>query len=183
MIQETENKFLKNLVLIIIRFVINYIEYFFLTGSVIFSLVVLLFVILNINPNFSFDFIQYFSFLNPTYKTGAFSMGIKETMEIFSVLAFIFMIILASIKILLKKVSGIDIYFTLKSRALFFFAIITLVYISAFFIIAFSDKLDKGFYFVFTVFYISNLICIMLHLLFAALSEKITELFIKEPQM
>ena len=183
MIQEIENKFIKNLVLIIIRFVISYIEYFFLTGSVIFSLVVLIFIVLNINPNFSFGFIQYFSFLNPAYKTGTFSMGIKETMEIFSVLAFIFMIISASIKIVVKKVSGINIYFTLKSRALFLFAVITFLYIFAFFIIAFSDKLDKGFYFVFTVFYISNLICTTFYLLFAALSEKIIKFIIKEPQM
>ena len=104
MLNNMKNELITKIILTTTRLFINYIKYFFLTSSVIFSLFVLLFIILNINPNFSFGFIQYFSFINPTYETGTFNLNIKEIMEIFLVVSFVLMIIANLIKLALKKI-------------------------------------------------------------------------------
>ncbi len=162
-----------NFILLILQLIINYIIYFFLTGSVIFSLVILLFIILSINPNFSFGFFQYFSFIDPVYKTGTFSMGVKETMQIFSVVSLVFMIIISSVKIALIKIFKLNILITLKTKINVFFVVITLAYIFASAVVAFSDNLDNGFYFVFAIFYILNLVSAAFYFLFDDLLKRI----------
>ncbi len=173
MLEEIKNKIGQNLILLIIQFLLNYIKYFFLTGSVIFSIILLLFILFNINPNFSFDFLKYFAFINPTYKSGTFSMGIKEVMQIFSVISLILLIIASLIKIILKRLFNLNLLISLKLRVILVFAIITISYIFAFFIVAFSEHLDKGFYFVFVIFYITNLFFILFYFLFDALKIEI----------
>lgn len=159
--------------LVFIRFFINYIKYFFLTGSVIFSIVILLFIILNLNPNFSFNFIQYFSFINPVYATGNFSMGITEIMQIFSIVSLILMILSGLIKLILKKAFNFEILISLKSKIIIFFSIITLAYFFASLIVAFSENLDKMFYFVFAFFYCINLVSAIGYFLIDALLKRI----------
>ncbi len=175
MLQQIKNKTEPNFILLITQFIISYIKYFFLTGSVIFSIVILLFITLNVNPNFSFGFLQYFSFINPVYKTGTFSMGVKETMQIFSVVSLVFMIIISLVKIALKKIFKLNILITFKSKIIVFFVPITLAYIFASIIVAFSDNLDKGFYFVFAIFYILNLVSAAFYFLFDGLLKGIVQ--------
>ena len=160
MLQQIKNKIVWNFILFIIKFIISYIKYFFLTGSVFFSIAILLFIVLNMNPNFSFSFLQYFSFIDPGYKTGTFRGGLEEIMEIFSVVSFVFMIVISLVKIALQKIFKLNISITFKSKIIVFFATITLAYIFASIIVSFSDNLDKGFYFVFAIFYILNLVSI-----------------------
>ncbi len=179
MLQRIKNKIELNFISLLIQFLISYIKYLFLTGSVIFSIVVLLFIILNINPRFSFGFLQYFSFINPVYKTGTFSMGIKETMQIFSVVSLVFMIIVSLVKTALKKIFKLDILITFKSKIIIVFVPITLTYIIASVIVAFSDNLDKGFYFIFAIFYIINLVSVVFYFLFDGLLKWIVQLFEK----
>ena len=181
MLQETKNEIGKKMILIIIQFLINYIKYFFLTGSVIFSITILLFIILNIDPNFSFGFFQYFQFINPIYATGTFNMGIKEIMEIFSVVSLVLMIVASLIKMTLKKIFDLRVLIPFRLKIIIFFIAITFAYILASIIVAYSDKLDTGFYFVFIIFYILNLISATFYFLFDMLSKKIAQIFEKEP--
>ncbi len=181
MLNNTKNEAGLKILLTAIQFFISYVKYFFLTGSVIFSLTVLLFIILNINPNFSFNFLQYFSFINPLYKTGSFSMGIKEIMQIFSAVAFILFVIITLIKFTLKKIFGFNISLSLKLKSILFFVAITLAYIFASVIVAFSDNLDKGFYLVFIVFYFINLASATGYFFLDALLNEISQIYKKEP--
>lgn len=158
-----------NILLSMIRFLINYIKYFFLTCSVIFSLTILLFIMLNINPNSSLDFLKYFSFINPILKTGNFSLGIKEIMQIFSIVSFVLMVIIGLIRTVLKKMFHLDISLKLKSKKLLFFVIITFSYLFASVIIAFSNTLDTGLYGVFGIYYIFNLVSLVFYFMFDAL--------------
>ncbi|MDD3263814.1 MAG: hypothetical protein PHT94_02870, partial [Candidatus Nanoarchaeia archaeon] len=180
MLNNTNNEINFKVLLTAIRFFVSYIKYFFLTGSVIFSLTVLLLIILNINPNFSFNFLQYFSFINPIYKTESFSMGTKEIMQIFSVVTFILFIIITLIKFILKKMFGFSKSLSLKLKIILFFIGITLTYSIAFAIVAFSDNLDKGFYFVLIIFYFINLVSAVGYFLLDALLNKISQINYKE---
>ncbi|MBS3076378.1 hypothetical protein J4481_01395 [Candidatus Pacearchaeota archaeon] len=171
-----KNELITKIILTTTRLFINYIKYFFLTSSVIFSLFVLLFIILNINPNFSFGFIQYFSFINPTYETGTFNLNIKEIMEIFLVVSFVLMIIANLIKLALKKIFNLENIFTSKLKITIFFSIITLAYITASLIVAFSPTLEKGFYFVFIIFYIINIFSAICYFALDFISKKFFKL-------
>ncbi len=161
------------IVLAATRLFINYIKYQFLIGSVIFSLFVLLFITLSINPTYSFSFLQHFSFINPMFNAESFSMGIKEVMQIFLVASFFLMIFIALIKIALKKIFGYAPRLTLKLKVISFFVIITLAYAIASLIVAFSDSLDNGFYLIFIIFYIISLISSVGYFLLDALLDKI----------
>ncbi|BCX15719.1 MAG: hypothetical protein KatS3mg097_611 [Candidatus Parcubacteria bacterium] len=166
----------KLIVLLIFRFLISYIKSFFLTGSVVFSVGILLFIILNINQNFSFGFLKYFSFVNPLFKEESFSMGIKEIMQLFLFISFIFMIIIGVFKVIMKKMfkMDIDLLFSFKSRLIVILSFITVFYIISFFIVALNENLDKkGFYIVFIIFYIINLFCTLFYFLFDFISKKI----------
>lgn len=165
-----------------IQLFISYIKYSFLTGSVIFALTILLFIILNINPNFSFSFLQYFSFINPIYKTESFNIGIKEIMQIFSVASLVLMIIATLMKIALKKIFGFNTLLTLKLKIIFFFVVITLAYILASLIVAFSNNLDRGFYLVFIILYLINLVSATGYFILDAWLNKISQIFQKESQ-
>jgi hypothetical protein len=189
MLKETKNAIEEKIILMIsmiLQFPINYIKYIFLTGSVIFSVGILLLLIVFINPQFSFGFLKYFWFINPIYATGTFSMGIKEIMEIFLIVSLIFMIIINLIKIALKMIFNLELLSSLKSKIITFFTLITSAYILAS-IIVFYNKLDKGFYFVFVIFYIINLVSAIFYFLLDALSDalskKITKIFEREPSM
>lgn len=176
MLNNARNEVGLKVLLTIVKFFVGYVKYFFLTGSVIFSLTVLLFIILNINPNFSFNFLQYFSFIDPVYKTGSFRMGIKEIMQIFSAVALIVFIIITLIKFALKKIFGFNIDLSLKLKIFLFFIAITLTYSIASTIVAFSDNLDKGFYLTFIIFYTINLISTVGYFLLNDLLNKISQI-------
>ena len=183
MSNKTQNEMELKIILMGIRLFVNYVKYFFLTGSVIFSLVVLLFIILNINPHLSFSFVQYFSFINPLYKTGSFNMGINEIMQIFSVVSLILLIIISMIKFAFKKAFGFNTFLSIKLKIVLFFVAITLAYVFASAIVAFSNNSDKSFYFVFAVFYFINLASAIGYFLLDALLNKISKISEKEPQM
>ena len=168
----------KNIITTIISFLLNYIKYFFLTGSVIFSLAVLLFVLLNLVPDFSFGFLQYFSFLNPDYGTGTFSMDISEVMEIFSLVSLIIMFTSYVFSFTLKKIFNSYIKFSLKLKILFLVVLITLAYLIAMILVTLYNALDNLFYYIFVVFYVANLISLVLYFLVDALLKKVTN-FIK----
>jgi hypothetical protein len=104
-------------------------------------------------------------------------MGIKEIMQIFSVLSLLVMIFATLAKTTLNKIFGFNIALTLKFKITSFFVVITLAYVSASLIVAFSDKLDGGFYFVFIVFYFINLISATGYFLLDALSRKFERFF------
>lgn len=170
---EIKDQIRGNFALLIVQFLLNYIEYLFLTGSVIFSIVMLLFIILNLKMEFSFNFLKYFAFINPIYKSGNFSLGIKEVMQIFSVISLILLIIVSLMRAALKRLFNFNIAFSFKLKIIVVLFVITMSYIFAFLIVAFSDPKYKGFYFVFVSFYIYNLSSALFYFLFDAILKKI----------
>jgi len=163
----------KDIITTIISFLLGYIKYFFLTGSVIFSLGVLLFVLINLMPDFSFEFLQYFSFLNFDYRTDTFSMGISEIMEIFTLVSFIIMFVSSVFNLMLKKIFNITHKFSLKLKIILLTSMITLVYVIAIMLITLSNTLDNLFYYIFAIFYVVNLTSLMLYFLVDTLLKKI----------
>jgi hypothetical protein len=173
MLQEPKNNIWQNTAPLLVQFLINYIKYFFLTGSVVFSTFVLLVVIVSINPDFSFGFLQLFSFLNPAYKTGTFRMGIKEIMEIFAVVSLALLVIVWLAKAALKKFFNFSLKLRLKHKIIIFFALITSAYILAALIAKFAFPKDLGYYLVFAVFYVFNLVSAVFYFLLDTLQETI----------
>ena len=159
--------------IIIISFFLSYIKYYFLTGSVICSLAVLLFVLLNLEPYFSFDFFSYFSLLDPAYSTGTFSMGIPEVMKIFSLMSLVIMLVSYVLRFASKKIFNITFEFSLRVKLLFFVTMITLTYIISFILIKLDNALDNSFYYVFVVFYVFNLVSLILYFLIDALMRRV----------
>lgn len=162
------------LIILLIKLFISYIRYYFLTAAIIFPLVGLLLIILTLNPNFSFNFLEYFSFLNQSYKykTESFSLGIKEVMQIISVITLFLWLIISVIKLVIKKVFKINTNVSSNFKILSFFVVITLIYIVDLIFIAISDTLDNGFYFIFIFFYILNLAYVSGYFLLEALLNK-----------
>ncbi|KKT18865.1 MAG: hypothetical protein UW02_C0020G0016 [Candidatus Nomurabacteria bacterium GW2011_GWB1_43_7] len=175
MFQATENKISKNIMVSLVRIVINYVKYFFLTGSVFFSLAVLMFVVLNKNPDFSFEFMKYFSFIDPAYKTGNFVINLGDVMNIFLILSLVMMLVINFLKMLMKKIFSFSLYFSTRTKFTVLFTIITLAYVIAVIFITQNDSLDKGLYFIFAIFYVLNLIFMVLYLLM----EKVMNYFNK----
>ena len=137
-----------------------------------------MFVLLNLVPDFSFGFLQYFSFLNPDYGTGTFSMDISEVMEIFSLVSLIIMFTSYVFSFTLKKIFNSYIKFSLKLKILFLVVLITLAYLIAMILVTLYNALDNLFYYIFVVFYVANLISLVLYFLVDALLKKVTN-FIK----
>ncbi len=170
----TKNESAFILVVVAIRLFLSYIKYLFLTGTILFSLTAILLIVATINPHFSFEFLQYFSFLNPSYKTESFSMGKKEIMEIFSITALFLWIVLAPIKFFLKKKFGFNTTLSLKSKIILSFVIISLLYFFTLLSAKLDDHSNNNSYFVFIVFYIFNLISMLGYFLLNALLNKIS---------
>jgi len=143
------------ILLTIVRFIVNYIKFLFLTGSVIFSLVVLLAIILTINPQFSFGFLKYFSFLNPQYQTDSFHMGIKEIMEIISAVSLALLIVLTPVKFALKRFFNYT-PLGLGKKILLAFLTITGAYLVSLVLVAVYN-MNKLFYVFFIIFYFVNI--------------------------
>ena len=171
MLQETKQEVGKKIIFLSLRFLINYIKYPYLAGAVIFPLATVLFTVLNLNPDFSFGFLRYFSFVDPRYATDTFSMGITKIMEIFLVVSLVLMAAVSLMKIALRKVFNREILISSKSKIIISLTAITLLYLCAMMIVAFSDTLDKSFYVVFFIFYILNVVSTLLYFVFDALSK------------
>lgn len=165
---------IRNIQLILPSLLLRYIKYFFLTGSVIFSLVVFLFILLNIQPGFSFEFLSIFLFLNESYGTDSFAMGGADVMKIFSVVSFVVMLISSVVQMGVKKVFNISIELSLKSKLVIFGTIISAAYVCTMLLVTFNDTLDNLFYVVFGVFYVINLISLLLYFVTDTILKKVT---------
>lgn len=171
MLQGEKTKIWQNLVLLFFQHLIGYVAYFFLIGSVIFSLTILLFVLLNLKPDFSFSLLKYFAFINPIFKERSFTMGIKEIMQIYVVVSLILLAIVGLTKLIANRIFNfnINISISLKRKLIISLIFITAVYIIAFLIVTFNNSLDKGFYGVLIIFYFVNLLSVLFYILLNAL--------------
>ena len=155
----------KKIIITILSFSLDYIKYFFLTGSVIPSLTILLFVLSSLRPAFSFGFLSYFSFLDPAYGTGTFSMSIPEVMKIFSLVSLVIMFASYILSFSLKKIFNTTFEFSLKLKTLSLVTIVSLIYVIATILVTLDNGLDTSFYYIFAVFYIVNLIALVFYFL------------------
>lgn len=116
----------------------------------------------------SYVFLKYFSFVSRADEVGTATLGVKEIMEIFLATSFVLMVASGLLKIALRKMFGLGLAVTPKSKIILFFVAITLAYALASLIVALNE-MDKSFYFVFVVFYIINLVSAVGYFLLGAL--------------
>lgn len=140
------------------NFLLNYIRYCFLTGSVFFTLAALLFIILNLNLNFSFGFLKLFSFIDLVFGTDTFDLDLRKIMQIFSAASLILLIIVDSTKIVLRTLFNLNVGIKPKSKKIVIFSTATLVYFLAILIVSFDQTLDKNLILIFSIFYFGNLL-------------------------
>jgi len=178
--QKIKDEIANNLIFLTIKFFLSYIKSFFLTGFILFVILILLFIILNITQDFSFAFLKYFSFINPIYNGSTFTISNKEIIQIFSIVALFFMAIINLIKIVLKRIFKVNLLITIKQKFISFFVINTLLYILAIIIVGFSESLEKNLYVTFIFLYVINLVFILLYFLFDFLLEKFSILCKKQ---
>lgn len=165
-----------HLIIILIRLSISYIRYALLTVVVILLLTPIIFILLIINPNFSFEFLRYFAFLNPEYKTGSYSMGKKEIMEIFSVISFILWISVSVIKLLINKFFGLSFSSHTKLKKFLLFFTFNIVYLGSIITVGISDTIENAGIFVFLLFYFIELFAIIAYLVLCSLSQSLYKL-------
>lgn len=149
------------IVKIVSKYLLDYIKYCFLTGFIFFTLGVLLFIIINLKPDISFNFLSVFSFIDPAYKTGTFELDLKKTMQIFSIVAFILLLIGDLTKIVFKKLFNINIEFKLKTKKLVLFSGITALYFLAVLLIVIDQTLEIKLLFILAFFYFSNIVTLV----------------------
>ncbi|MFH1409198.1 MAG: hypothetical protein ABIH34_04785 [Nanoarchaeota archaeon] len=171
-----QGKIIVRMMLLVLYLLLRYIKYVFLTGSVVCSLVVLLFIIINTNPQFSFSFLQMFSYLNPMYATGTFSMGIEEIMQIFLAISFVFMIIGIGITEVLKKLFKRDLSISAKAKMTLIFILMSIAYAIGAILVLLRD-LDPSFYGILAIFFIFNFISATLYFIVDRFSIPIEGLF------
>lgn len=165
----------RNPALTIAQFVVDYIKYSFLIGTVIPSVGVILITVLYNNENTSFEFLKNLSFLNSAYKDGAFGVGVGDIMKIFGIGVFILTIAGNLIKKMFAKFFGQPYMF--KTNAFFLSLLITAIYIISSIVIKKDGPLGSDFYIVFAIFYLINLASMLCYLALGKLSDKISQFF------
>lgn len=168
-----------NFIFLIIKFLLSYIRYFFLTTFIIFVVAILLFILLIFNPDFSFAFLKYFSFINQIYNNAAFTMSKKELIQIFSIVSFLFMIAVSLIKMVIRKLFDVPFSLTAKRKRILFFTINSIIYLIAIFIFLFSTSLEKSLVFILIIFYVVSSIFMVFYFLFEFLLDKLSKVYEK----
>lgn len=154
----------------------NYIKYFFLLCLIVFFLLNILFIILNINPNLSFNFLKNLAFIDTIYKKDSSNLSVNEIAKLFSLLTLILYIISIPIEFALKKMFRFKKNTPLKTKFFLFFKIISLIYLFDVLIILFNYNLDKSFLITFIALYVMNLIYAIFYFLLIFLINKIPPL-------
>jgi hypothetical protein len=167
------NNIKNNIGLNIINLFLDYVKHLFLTGTIILHLAVLIFILSNINPDFSFSFLKFIPTIGSQYKTGTFNMGIEDITKIFLIISFLLWIFISLIRVGLKKTLKINIIISLKYKIILSFVAISLIYISASKIVISNSALNEIFHFTFIIFYIINLFLSAGYFLLDSLSRKI----------
>jgi len=168
-------KLLENITKLVFRYILKYAAYSFLTAAVIITITVLLVIFTTIiGDSLSFPFLKYFAFINPAFREGTFSLGIKEVMEIYSVVVFAVMALFELIKFIFKQ-RGIEIKVSFKRKLVYTFIFLSVIYLVAF-LIEPSIRVSEGsnnskFYFVFVIFYVITVISSMIYEVLNRFSE------------
>jgi len=169
---------IKMILLSAVKLFVNYIKYFFLTFIVLLSLLMVLFVILNIKSDFSFDFLKYFSFVNAIFNKETYVMHTKEVMQIFSIISLLVYAFMGIIKYLINKIFNLKLEVSLKNKLIILFSFITLVFFVTIFLIKYK-KIDNDLYISFIAVYIFNIIVTFFYLTISTLSNWINNQIIK----
>lgn len=150
-------------------------------GAVIISLTgIVLFIIVSLNPYFSFDFLKYFSITKLLYKTESFEIGGgEELMSIFTLSSVLLGMVISLVKFGVKKIFRVDInaIFTVRLRFILSLIIVSLIYASALLIIIYK-MLDTIFYFVLSFMFIFNVVLLLMYYYFDYLIDYLIKDFL-----
>ncbi|MBU0661570.1 hypothetical protein KKG22_05355 [Patescibacteria group bacterium] len=159
---------------LILQYFFSYIKYFFLTISVVIYTVIILFMVMAINPDVSFEFLKVFAFLDPKYAEGNFSLEISDLMKLFSVVTLFFWFITSAIRFVSKKYFNREVFIkefiSNKKKYMIFFTSYILFAIAVFL----KGGFDVGFFFIFVVFGFIHLTSLSMYLLFKKLSKGVS---------
>lgn len=168
-----EQVVLGNVFKFIFQMFFSYISYVFLSGVVILTLAAVLLIILTLNPDYSFGFLEHFKFIFDDSKGDSFSIGEGEIMRIFMLFALGLSVVFFVIKFILDSVFGLDFKFTFKLKMILTFGIVSVLFFISFVMILFLEELDIMLLLVFVIFYILNLFSLGLFFLFDKLSKSL----------
>jgi hypothetical protein len=165
----------KKFIINIINLFFSYVKYFFLTGVILIFCTFILFILLSVEPNFSFEFLKYFSFIDPIYKESSYTLQKADILKIFSVLSFALLIILSLIKLILKKVFKYNSEFKLKHKFIITLSISTILLLLSIIFINIRN-INNSLYFIFILLYLINVFLMIIYTLLSSFMNFINKL-------
>lgn len=157
---------------------INYIKYYFLSGVVLISTAMLMFIIININPNLTeYYFFNFLTKIIPNLSDSIY-LDKKGILQLFSWMSLIFLVIIESFKFILRKFFYVTFNFSFKFKLIFISILIFIIYI---FCILFTSikNLSNHLYFFFTFIFGIDILFTFVFLCVSYLSDKFNSLILQ----
>lgn len=167
----------KKFIINIINLFFNYVKYFFLTGIIFIFCMFLLFIVLSIEPNFSFEFLKYFSFIDPIYKESSYSIQKADILKIFSVLSFAILVIVNLSKLIIKKIFKYNLDFKLKYKLIIILSILTILLFLSIILINIRN-IDNSLYFIFILSYLIGVFLTIIYIFISSFTNFINKLVV-----
>lgn len=165
----------KKLIINIINIFFSYVKYFFLTGVILIFCMFLLFIVLGIEPNFSFEFLKYFSFIDSIYKESSYTLQKADILKIYSALSFAILIIISIFKLIINKIFKYNINLKLKHKFIIILSISTILLFQSIILVK-AKNIDNSLYFILILTYLINLFLTIIYLFISSLANFINKL-------
>lgn len=180
-IQETKKEyFFIDVLIILVRFILGYVSYAFLTLVIGLSFLISGWTLISIIYQFNESFIRlvenFFKFINVANFSLSGSFGISEVMKIYLLVSLIFAIIVEIGKFVFKKYFNKEIKYSFKRKIIFNITLIHIIYITALIMIIFTKffkETNISWFFVLALFYIINIVTLGGYLFIAYLKQLI----------
>jgi hypothetical protein len=172
----SNNKTAAKFVLILLRYFLEYLKYSVLTGLVIYFFATYLTISVLIDPNVSFEWLQYLTIIDPRFGMDNVTLGNGDVMKVFSVISLIVMTVFKLVKFAFKKLFKIDIVLEIKFKIIVIFIAITIPYIIGYIVIIFSANLEKTLLLFLFFLYFGHLFGAIWYFLYDFLANKIGQL-------
>ncbi len=159
---QTDNGIIKISLLLFIYF-IKYITYALLMFIIaaIFSIILIILITI-FGSDLSFEFLRYFSVINPALNQESFSMDIGDIMQLYFIITLILLVVIEIIKYSLKKIFKWEFTIDLRKKLFIIAAITTIIYLIAILLIPWmkiaKGQDSSGFYLIFIFLYLLSLV-------------------------
>ena len=111
------------------RLGIRYISYWFLLVAIICFLVPIIMFTATTGIEFSFSFLQYFTFINPNFALDDGVVAFSDFVKVFLFISFFVMLLVQFVTLIFKKAFHISLELPFKKQLLIAFSLLTLLYL------------------------------------------------------